>query len=84
MQEVINDLKDFFIIREVFPKLTFAEDQIIYSDRKWLKIVLYQVLNNAIKYSEMASTIHIHYDNTALHIKNLGETIPTSEIARVF
>ena len=38
VQEVINDLKDFFIISEVFPKLTFAEDQIIYSDRKWLKL----------------------------------------------
>lgn len=84
VQEVINDLKDFFIIREVFPKLTFAEDQIIYSDRKWLKIVLYQVLNNAIKYSEMASTIHIDYENEALHITNRGETIPSSEIARVF
>ena len=84
VQEVINDLKDFFIISEVFPKLTFAEDQIIYSDRKWLKIVLYQVLNNAIKYSEMANTIHIDYENEALHITNRGETIPTSEIARVF
>lgn len=84
VQEVINDLKDYFITKEVFPKLTLAEDQIIYSDRKWLKIVLYQVLNNAIKYSETASTIHIHYDHAALHIKNRGETIPTSEIARVF
>lgn len=84
VQEVVNDLKDYFITKEVFPKMTVAEDQTIYSDRKWLKIVLYQVLNNAIKYSEIASTIHINYDKATLHIKNGGETIPTSELARVF
>ncbi|WP_249649230.1 ATP-binding protein, partial [Lysinibacillus sp. D4B2_S17] len=47
-------------------------------------IVLYQLLNNAIKYSEIASTIHINYDKATLHIKNGGETIPSSELARVF
>ncbi|MFB7352270.1 sensor histidine kinase, partial [Bacillus thuringiensis] len=84
VKEVINDLKDYFITKEVFPKLTLTENQMIYSDRKWLKVVLYQVLNNAVKYSEVESTIHIDYDNDTLHIDNRGETIPTSEIARVF
>ena len=84
VKEVVNDLKDYFITKEVFPKLTMAEDPLIYSDRKWLKVVLYQVLNNAVKYSEVASTIHIYYDNGILHIDNRGETIPTSEISRVF
>ncbi|GAA3351540.1 HAMP domain-containing sensor histidine kinase [Lysinibacillus sp. FSL M8-0216] len=84
VKEVVNDLKDYFITKEVFPKLTLAEDQMIYSDRKWLKVVLYQVLNNAVKYSEVASTVHIDYDNDFLHIDNRGETIPTNEISRVF
>lgn len=84
VKEVINDLKDYFITKEVFPKLTLTENQMIYSDRKWLKVVLYQVLNNAVKYSEVASTVHIDYDNDILHIDNRGETIPTSEISRVF
>lgn len=84
VQEVINDLKDYFIMNDIFPKMMLAENHIIYSDRKWLKIVLYQVFNNAIKYSDIASTIQIHYDNATLHIKNYGETIPTSEISRVF
>ncbi|WP_155592549.1 sensor histidine kinase [Lysinibacillus cavernae] len=84
VQEVVNDLKDYFIAREIFPKMTLTEDQIIYSDRKWLKIVLYQIVNNAIKYSEIAGTIHIQYDSSTLQIINHGETIPDSEISRVF
>lgn len=84
MKEVVNDLKDYFIAKEVFPKVTIAENIIIYSDRKWLKIVLYQIINNAIKYGESQSSIQIIYDEATLKIINNGETIPKSEISRVF
>ncbi|WP_374964083.1 sensor histidine kinase [Lysinibacillus sp. RS5] len=84
IQEVINELKDYFIAKEVFPKVTLAENNIIYSDRKWLKIVLYQIINNAIKYGESESSIQISYDEAILKIKNGGDTIPDSEISRVF
>ncbi|MFJ8514825.1 sensor histidine kinase [Lysinibacillus xylanilyticus] len=84
MKEVVNDLKDYFIAKEVFPKVTLIENTIIYSDRKWLKIVLYQVINNAIKYGESESSIQIIYDEATLRIKNYGDTIPKSEISRVF
>ncbi|MCL1697972.1 HAMP domain-containing sensor histidine kinase [Lysinibacillus sp. BPa_S21] len=83
MKEVVNDLKDYFIAKEVFPKVTIVEN-IIYSDRKWLKIVLYQIINNAIKYGESQSSIQIIYDGATLKIINNGETIPESEISRVF
>ncbi len=84
IQEVVNDLKDYFIAKEVFPKVTLVENAIIYSDRKWLKIVLYQVINNAIKYGESESSIQIIYDEATLRIQNYGDTIPESEISRVF
>jgi len=84
VKEVVNDLKDYFISKEVFPKLMLAENQIIYSDRKWLRIVLYQILNNAVKYSDATSTIYVHYDNDTLILENYGETIPPNEISRVF
>ncbi|KPN95657.1 HAMP domain-containing sensor histidine kinase [Lysinibacillus sp. ZYM-1] len=84
VKEVVNDLKDYFISKEVFPKLMLAENQIIYSDRKWLRIVLYQILNNAVKYSDATSTIYVHYDNDTLRLENHGETIPPNEISRVF
>ncbi|ANC11090.1 MULTISPECIES: sensor histidine kinase [Bacillus cereus group] len=84
VQEVINDLRDYFIEEEIFPKSTITEDILLYSDRKWLKVVVYQLLSNAVKYGEKYSSIMIHYENGQLFIKNKGETIPESEIKRVF
>lgn len=84
VQEVANDLKDYFIEMEVYPKSTIDENICIYSDRKWLRVVIYQLLSNAIKYGEKKSFVHIRYENGQLWIKNKGETIPESEINRVF
>ncbi|MFJ8088311.1 sensor histidine kinase [Lysinibacillus sp. NPDC095746] len=84
IKEVVNDLKDYFIAKEVFPKVMLVENTIIYSDRKWLKIVLYQIINNAIKYGDSESSIQIIYDEVTLRIQNYGDTIPESEISRVF
>ncbi|MCC2324267.1 histidine kinase [Bacillus cereus] len=84
VQEVINDLRDYFIEEEIFPKSTIPEHIFLYSDRKWLKVVVYQLLSNAVKYGEKYSSIIIHYENGQLLIKNKGETIPESEIKRVF
>ena len=84
VQEVANDLKDYFIEMEVYPKSTIEENILIYSDRKWLKIVIYQLLSNAVKYGEKKSFVLIRYENSQLSIKNKGEAIPESEINRVF
>ncbi|MFJ8260396.1 sensor histidine kinase [Rummeliibacillus sp. NPDC094406] len=84
MQEVINDLKDYFIEEEIFPKVSIRDDVLLYSDRKWIKVVIYQLLSNAVKYGEKQSSVVIHYENNQLYIKNKGETIPESEINRVF
>ncbi|MEG0450042.1 MAG: HAMP domain-containing sensor histidine kinase [Lysinibacillus sp.] len=84
IQEVINDLKDYFIEEELFPKCTIQDDVLLYSDRKWLKVVIYQLLSNAVKYGERNSSVIIHYENGHLLIKNTGEAIPENEIARVF
>lgn len=84
VKEVANDLKDFFIEMEVYPKSTIEENILIYSDRKWLKVVIYQLLSNAVKYGEKKSFVLIRYENGQLWIKNKGEAIPESEINRVF
>lgn len=84
VQEVINDLKDYFIEEELFPKVSIAQEIILYSDRKWIKVVIYQLLSNAIKYGERNSTVYIQYKNGQLSIKNKGETIPKNEINRIF
>ena len=82
--EVINDLKGYFIEEEVFPKVNIPENTQIYSDRKWIKVVLYQLLNNAIKYGEKNTTIHITYEEKQLSIQNQGETIPQQDLNRIF
>ncbi|GIN70318.1 sensor histidine kinase [Bacillus sp. J14TS2] len=84
VQEVINDLKDYFIEEEIFPKVAIADGVLLYSDRKWMKVVIYQLLSNAIKYGEKQSTVHIQYKNGQLSIHNRGETISKSEINRLF
>ncbi|AOZ92626.1 sensor histidine kinase [Paenibacillus crassostreae] len=84
VQEVVNDLKDYFIENEIYPKITIEENITIYSDRKWLKVVVYQLLNNAVKYGKRESIVLVNYENGQLFIRNKGETIPTSEINRVF
>lgn len=84
VQEVINDLKDYFIEEELFPKVEIADGVMLYSDGKWMKVVIYQLLSNAIKYGEKQSTVRIQYEHGMLSIRNKGETIPRSEINRVF
>ncbi|MFE8697120.1 sensor histidine kinase [Cytobacillus sp. FJAT-53684] len=84
VQEVANDLKDYFIEMEVYPKSTIDENIFIYSDRKWLRVVIYQLLSNAVKYGDKKSFVLICYENGQLWIKNKGEAIPESEINRVF
>ena len=84
VQEVANDLKDYFIEMEVYPKSTIDENISVYSDRKWLRVVIHQLLSNAVKYGEKKSFVLIHYENGQLWIKNKGEAIPESEINRVF
>lgn len=57
-RRVINDYRHTFISHGVFPKViapdpssTNRERLIVRSDAKWLRLVLEQVLSNAIKYS---------------------------------
>lgn len=84
--EVINELRTYFLQLSVFPKLSIDDKSMttIYSDYKWLKTVIYQLLTNAIKYSEKNSTVYIRLSQQELIIENQGPTIPQSDIKRVF
>lgn len=84
VNEIVNDLKDYFIENEIYPKVEIPESIILYSDKKWIKVVIYQLLSNAIKYSDNGEAVHIKYDDGKLSIMNKGDTIPESEINRVF
>ncbi|MGE7932524.1 sensor histidine kinase [Viridibacillus arvi] len=86
--EVTNDLKDFFISKSVFPNVSVNENLFVYTDEKWMKIILFQVINNAIKYSDEGERVHITVDmegeTTILKIMNKGIGIEQSDLNRVF
>ena len=88
VSEVINDLKDFFISSSVYPSVSIKGDLSVYTDRKWLEIMLYQVMNNAIKYSEPGKNVQmaakIAGNVVVLSITNEGTGIEPSDLNRVF
>ncbi|HEY4390494.1 MAG TPA: ATP-binding protein [Paenibacillus sp.] len=88
VSEVINDLKDFFISSSVYPSVSVEEALSVYTDRKWLKIMLYQVMNNAIKYSAPGKKVQVaaqmSEDAVALSITNEGAGIEPGDLNRVF
>lgn len=63
------------------------EENVIYSDGKWLAFMLRQILSNAIKYSE-ASTILIksekQEEKTRIMIKDFGRGIDPKDLPRIF
>ena len=82
--EVVNELKNYFIENEIFPRIDVPENITLYSDKKWIKVVIYQLLSNAIKYSDPNKRISIVYNKGNIMIINQGDTIPDNEIGRVF
>ena len=92
--EVINDLKRYFIRKLVFPQLDISDDIIIYSDEKWIKFLIHQIMTNAIKYSHKNDDQHSNKkifiratkenDSVIFEIEDQGVGIDKSDIKRVF
>ncbi|MCY8181724.1 ATP-binding protein, partial [Bacillus paralicheniformis] len=86
----IQRYKRYFIQHRVYPnKQVPAEDAVIYSDRKWLKFAVAQVITNAVKYSSGKSeridmTIFRNGERIILEIKDYGVGIPSQDLKRVF
>ncbi|MGL5978750.1 MAG: sensor histidine kinase [Erysipelotrichaceae bacterium] len=84
----INELKQLFIVAGVYPKLLVDERFVVYSDEKWLRFVLYQLLTNAVKYSERNSYVEISAvlldDCCELKVKDYGCGIEKQDIPRIF
>lgn len=87
-KDSINELKASFIARNIFPKLDAAEQLVVYSDSKWLRFVLHQLLTNALKYSDAGKTITVRayttQTATVLSIEDEGCGIQPEDIPRIF
>lgn len=87
-KDSINELKSSFIERGIFPKLEAEEQLVVYSDSKWLRFVLYQLLTNALKYSDAGKTIVVRAYTTpsdiVLSVEDSGCGIQPEDLPRIF
>ncbi len=69
--------------------MDIRDDHQIYTDAKWLKFAIGQVVTNAVKYSAGKSdrlelNVFRDEDRTVLEVKDYGVGIPSQDIKRVF
>ena len=50
--ELINKEKRLFIKNRIIPKLELEKDLLVYSDKKWLRFIIEQIIINGVKYSK--------------------------------
>lgn len=89
VNSAINNKKREFIYSKVYPKVIIDEKYYIYTDKKWSKYMLEQIITNAIKYSEKENSYVIfsvvEEDNyIKLCIEDKGIGIRKEDISRVF
>lgn len=84
----INSLKDYFIASHIYPKLDIDDSIYVYTDSKWLKLMIHQLLTNAIKYSYYGQTVTIKAikieNEVQLSIIDEGIGIENADLKNVF
>lgn len=91
VREVINNRKNGFITREIFPNISCSEESLyVLTDKKWNRIILEQLISNALKYSKIESKEVLFsikkegHNKVSLSIEDSGIGIPDYDIDRVF
>lgn len=91
LKVIINSLKKQFIMNHIFPELILEEEEaIIFSDKKWHRIMVEQFLSNAIKYSQAEEnkkvwiTLSSSEKHLVLTIKDEGIGIAEHDLFRIF
>jgi len=87
-KDSINDLKDYFISSQIYPKLDIEDNICVYSDSKWLKLIIHQILTNAIKYSNSNQSVNVTAkktdDRVYLSITDYGIGIEKADLKSIF
>ncbi len=92
LKDIINTNRNAFINSDVFPILNCEEkNSFIVTDKKWNRIIIEQIITNAIKYSSLkAGNKNIYFNikkkdnNILLSIKDEGIGIPAYDSKRIF
>ncbi len=84
LKHSIGDQKRNFIRSEVYPKLMSEADITVTTDKKWLGILLFQLISNAIKYSKPDSKVYFEIDPFSETIADEGCGLQQRDLLRVF
>jgi len=92
IKDIINVNRSTFINSDVFPILNCEEkDSFIVTDKKWNKVIIEQIIINAIKYSSLKKENKKVYfnvikkdSNIFLTIKDEGIGIPNYDLKKIF
>ena len=87
-KDCINGLKDYFIASQIYPKLDIDDNIYVYSDSKWLKLIIHQLLTNAIKYSDNGQNVTVRAkkeeDRVVLAVIDEGIGIENADLRNIF
>lgn len=89
IRNMINEEKRTFIKNKIIPIIEIDESVEVYSDAKWLRFVLGQIITNGIKYSkgkgkELTIKALENREEIKLCVIDEGVGIPAKDIKRVF
>ena len=91
LKSVINGKKNQFIYNKVYPKVDIDNDVMILTDLKWSKVMLSQIISNAIKYSADENQKKVVYfsinrlgNRVVLNIRDEGVVIQGYDLGRIF
>ncbi len=87
--DAVNEEKKIFIKNRIAPRVEIDEGIEVYSDEKWLKFVLDQLIINGVKYSkdkgkELIIKAYEDEKEIKLSVIDDGIGIPSKDIKRVF
>ncbi|WP_434302334.1 sensor histidine kinase [Clostridium botulinum] len=85
----VNEEKQIFIKNKILPKVEIDDSIEVYSDVKWMKFVLEQLIVNGVKYSkdkgkELIIRAYDEENTIKLSVIDNGVGIPKKDIKRVF
>lgn len=89
VMDKVNEEKQMFIKNGIIPKVQIDKSVEIYSDDKWIRFILEQLIVNGIKYSKNKGNqliIRSYLENNAIKLSVIDEGIgiPKKDIKRVF
>lgn len=82
VKEVVRQYALFFIQKGLSLNLHDLEKTVL-TDRKWLLVIIEQVLSNSLKYTKEGE-IEIYTDQDALYLRDTGIGIKNDDVLRVF